>query len=415
MMKTVAIIGSGPAGIVALKTTKEYGYDVTCFEMESTFGGTWNINERKKNIGYETLENKVNGITSGYCSLTMNTSAAVSEFSDFPVDEFMTFLFHDEYLEYLSKYLEHFNLTCDIKYNTTVNHLEKKGTEWQVNYTVVENGKKQHLAGTFDFVIIATGPLRYPNFPKITGLESFSGLVVHSGQVRNEAILFKDKIILVLGIGNSSFELSCGALMNGAKKVYMAVTETERRNQFMGSHYFPDPRQNGRGLPHDAYMQNWYTRDRGEDVIQEFLSLWTKPIKACTSPDHVFQVPKDGIVVSKADLIDDMTTKGIFEKVCKVYNITENRIQLDDRKVLHNVDIILCGTGFDSGYPMLNDIWSVEEQQKVELHHHMVSPDEKMDGLVFFNTANSISASLMPVAEMQVRHFHFKAYFFNNQ
>ena len=405
MMKRVVIIGSGPAGIVALKTTKEYGYDVTCFEMESSFGGTWDNSERKMGMGYETLENKVHGITSGYSSLMMNTSSAASEFSDFPVDESMTFLPQSEYLAYLRKYLEHFDLTKDIKYNTTVNSLEKNGTDWQVNYTVVENGTKQHLAGTFNFVIIATGPLRYPTFPKITGLELFSGLVIHTGQVRNEAILFKNKVILVLGIGNSSFELTCGALMNGAKKVYMSVTETERRNQFMGNHFLPDPRQNGHPLPYDAYALNWYARDRGEDALQEFLRLWTKPVKASTSPDHVFQVPKDGLVASKADVIDDMTTKGKFEKVCNVYKITENQIELEDKKVLCNVDIILCGTGFTTRYPMLNDIWSVEEQQKVELHHHMVSPDQNLDGLIFVNTANSISASVMPVAEMQVRSF----------
>jgi dimethylaniline monooxygenase (N-oxide forming) len=42
---TVAVIGLGPAGLVALKNLKEEGFDVTGFDRNNYIGGIWKYSE----------------------------------------------------------------------------------------------------------------------------------------------------------------------------------------------------------------------------------------------------------------------------------------------------------------------------------------------------------------------------------
>jgi dimethylaniline monooxygenase (N-oxide forming) len=42
---TVAVIGLGASGLVALKNLKEQGFDVTGFERNSYIGGLWKYSE----------------------------------------------------------------------------------------------------------------------------------------------------------------------------------------------------------------------------------------------------------------------------------------------------------------------------------------------------------------------------------
>ena len=44
-MATVAVIGLGPAGLVALKNLKEEGFDVTGFDRNGYIGGIWKYTE----------------------------------------------------------------------------------------------------------------------------------------------------------------------------------------------------------------------------------------------------------------------------------------------------------------------------------------------------------------------------------
>ena len=42
-MQTAAIIGAGPAGLVAAKVLLVDGFDVTVFEKNTTLGGIWSF------------------------------------------------------------------------------------------------------------------------------------------------------------------------------------------------------------------------------------------------------------------------------------------------------------------------------------------------------------------------------------
>ncbi len=42
-MRTVAIVGAGPAGLVAAKVLLVDGFDVTVFEKNASLGGIWSL------------------------------------------------------------------------------------------------------------------------------------------------------------------------------------------------------------------------------------------------------------------------------------------------------------------------------------------------------------------------------------
>jgi dimethylaniline monooxygenase (N-oxide forming) len=45
MSLTVAVIGLGPAGLIALKNLKEEGFDATGFDRNGYIGGVWKFTE----------------------------------------------------------------------------------------------------------------------------------------------------------------------------------------------------------------------------------------------------------------------------------------------------------------------------------------------------------------------------------
>jgi dimethylaniline monooxygenase (N-oxide forming) len=45
MSLTVAVIGLGPAGLIALKNLKEEGFDATGFDRNGYIGGIWKFTE----------------------------------------------------------------------------------------------------------------------------------------------------------------------------------------------------------------------------------------------------------------------------------------------------------------------------------------------------------------------------------
>ena len=59
-----------------------------------------------------------------------------------------------------------------------------------------------------DFVMVCNGHLHEPNMPKLKGLKTFKGRVLHTHDYKDFRG-FEGKRILVLGIGNSGADVAC--------------------------------------------------------------------------------------------------------------------------------------------------------------------------------------------------------------
>lgn len=104
-LKRVAVIGAGPAGLAAIKSLKEEGFEPVCYERNDATGGLWRYHD-----------DDIEGVASVMKTTVINTSKEMSAFSDFPPPkEFPNFMHHSMMHRYFMSYAEHFDLLRHIR------------------------------------------------------------------------------------------------------------------------------------------------------------------------------------------------------------------------------------------------------------------------------------------------------------
>ena len=96
----------------------------------------------------------------------------------------------------------------------------------------------------FDFVIVATGFISEPVFPKINGIENFKKNIIHSIYYKSNED-YKDKDVAVIGMSFSGTEIACD-LSKSAKSVLHII----RRPYWVLPKFIFDPEKN-RTVPWD--------------------------------------------------------------------------------------------------------------------------------------------------------------------
>ncbi|KAK7114066.1 hypothetical protein V1264_000192 [Littorina saxatilis] len=151
-------------------------------------------------------------------------------FPDFPFDKQLpSFIKHQDVLQYLEKYATHFNLLQHIKFETQVIkvqpiHCPKEQSptgqdqKWEVTSAPVLDSKKS-VTEEYDAVIVCNGHYAVPLIPKVPGLETFSGEIIHSHTYRAPED-FKNQTVLCLGAAASGQDISID-LSSEAKMVYL--------------------------------------------------------------------------------------------------------------------------------------------------------------------------------------------------
>ncbi|WP_378174466.1 flavin-containing monooxygenase [Aquimarina sp. SS2-1] len=171
------IIGSGPAGLAV--------------------AGRF----RKKNIPFELVE-KTDKIAwswhNHYDRLLLHTVKELSHLPhlEFP-EEFPRYVPKAKLAEYYENYAKHFDINP--QFNVEVKSIKREYGHWVVS-TNKENYKSEN-------VIVATGVNRVPFSPVWKDQENFQGKIIHSRQYKN-VIPFKDKKVLIVGMGNTGAELA---------------------------------------------------------------------------------------------------------------------------------------------------------------------------------------------------------------
>src|SRR5689334_4378202 len=98
------IIGAGSSGIAAAKELHQRGIPFDCFELGDRVGGNW-------------VFRNVNGVSSSYKSLHINTSRERMEYSDYPMPKsYPDFPRHDHIARYFDDYVDHFGFRDDIHF-----------------------------------------------------------------------------------------------------------------------------------------------------------------------------------------------------------------------------------------------------------------------------------------------------------
>jgi len=187
----LAIIGAGLSGLVAAKHALSQDYDnIVILEKKSTLGGIWSPE------GY------------AWPGLSCN----ISKFSMiFPYFQFFEtddlYPKTDVVFDYLDEIAEAFNIKKHIKFETNVDFvIQNPDLSFKIHWTD-KNGKHEQ---NFDRVIVAGGKMNkmdYGNFEKYRNKQNGCLLeIMHTGEYKSSDT-FKNKRVMVLGVGHSSTQL----------------------------------------------------------------------------------------------------------------------------------------------------------------------------------------------------------------
>lgn len=196
--RAIAVIGAGPSGLVTAKEAIQEGHRVTCFEKTGNLGGVFHFSPDPEKVGV-------------WESCRLSSSILVTSFSDyFPGWETSTpyehrHMLHHEYLDYLRRYAEHFQVLPTLKSNCEVLGISPgTNTAWRV--TVRDRRHSREETHEFDSVAICSGVHRVPHIPSLPGLASFQGQILHSAHYKNPSSICGRSAVFI-GAGESGGEI----------------------------------------------------------------------------------------------------------------------------------------------------------------------------------------------------------------
>ncbi|XP_074078095.1 flavin-containing monooxygenase 1-like [Macrotis lagotis] len=372
MVRRVAIIGGGVSGLASTKCCLDEGLEPTCFERSGDIGGLWQFTEYVEE-----------GRPSLYKSVVTNSSKEMSCFSDFPFPEdFPNFVPHHQFLEYLKMYANKFNLLKCIKLKTIVTNVKKcpdfpTSGQWEV--TTEHEGKQE--SNIFDAVLVCTGYLTNPFLPldSFPGIKTFKGQYFHSREYKYPD-LFKDKRVLVVGMGNSGTDIAVEA-SHVAQKVFLSTTG----GAWLINRVFDN------GYPWDMVFTT-----RFQNALRNFLPTpvvnWLISKKASSWFDHANYglIPEDRSFLREPILNDELPGRIITGKVLvkpSVERVKENSVVFKNTPKEEPIDIIVFATGYTFAFPFLDEsILKVENSQaslyKYIFPAHLEKPTLAVIGLI---------------------------------
>ncbi|XP_035217729.1 flavin-containing monooxygenase 5-like [Stegodyphus dumicola] len=387
--KLVAVIGAGASGLTTIKSLKEEGFYVVCYEKTDNLGGLWKYREEE-----------IEGVGSVMNCTVSNISKELMAFSDFPPpNSFPNFMSHKYVLKYLDKYAEAFDLLRHIKYRHEVIRVlptadNYRTGRWEV--TIKDYAKNRLLVEVFDGVAVCVGRYGFPRIPNFNSLETFKGKILHTHNIKN-AEPFKDQRVLVVGAGNSGADAAV-YLSTVAEQVYLSSRQGTWVVQRPGSKGLPADLSFNRRIVSTAFQKLprklvfWFL----EKQVNKRFNHNTYHLK----PPHRFLTKRPTIndhLASKI-LSGDIILKGAIKY------FTEKGVVFRGDNEIVNVDIVIMATGYQLKVPFLNDIIFQVIGDHVPLYKHVFPPHLSVPSMAIIGMTQ-VFGGVFPVCEMQARWF----------
>lgn len=315
-----------------LKTLREDGFRVTCYEQRKQVGGLWAYTDDPT-------------MTSALPSTRALISKYTCGMTDFPMPEnYPSHLSTAEFQEYIESYAKHFDLLKDVHFGASVQRATRDGDDTKWDLHVVVSGEQQ--MHQFDKVVFCHGYQTRPVMPAFEGKELFEGQLMHAQQFRTTKGL-EGKNVVVVGMSSSASDI-INNILPVASKVYMS----HRR----GGYVFPTWRK---GVPGDL-MVTWRRRQIGA-FMQHFLP---RTYKWCTDTalqllmrthwgklDPEWRIlPSPSITLSLPGASNSLIPLLREGKITSVHGIKSftgpHSMELNDGTLLENIDAVICATGY---------------------------------------------------------------------
>ena len=351
---SVLVIGAGMSGILAAIKLKEAGFSYTVVEKNAEVGGTW-------------FENT-------YPGCRVDSANHVYSYSFAPQDWPQYFSPQQVLLDYFKSVTEEYGIRDDIRFNTQVKRavFNENSSLWEVTLEA-EDGEHEVLE--VNALISAVGQLNRPMTPDIQGIDTFKGVLFHSGHWEHEHDL-AGKRIAVIGTGPSAFQFVPRISIEAAEvKVFQRTPpwvfprEDYHADIPAGKHWLLN------NLPFYAHWYRfflfWYSAEGMMKAAQRDLS-WNEPGSVSAENKEMREMLDEYIhemLGDDADLLAKSTPNyppaakrmvldnGTWYRALKQENvnvITDPVIGVTEEGLktkagsLHEVDVVIIATGFHS-------------------------------------------------------------------
>jgi dimethylaniline monooxygenase (N-oxide forming) len=364
----VCVIGAGSSGIAAAKALHERGFEFDCFEKSDRVGGNWVFKNR-------------NGMSSAYRSLHINTSRERMAFPDFPMPEsYPDFPHHTHIAAYFDAYVDHFGFRDRITFETGVERAAPVACGWEVK---LDDGRTLR----YDALMVANGhhwDARWPE-PAFPGSDAFKSIQLHAHDYTGEdPNFFRDKRVVILGMGNSAMDIAVEASFSAAA-TYLAA----RRGAWVIPKYVF-----GRPLDQISTQAGVPFRIR-QRFMQTVLKVAVGPMEryGLPKPDHR---PLEAHPTVSDDLLSRVAHGEIRPKP-NIARLTERTVVFADGSEVE-ADIVIYCTGYRVTFPFFDpDVISAPDND-LPLFRRVFHPDRP--GVYFIGLLQPLGA-IMPLAAAQ--------------
>jgi putative flavoprotein involved in K+ transport len=350
------VLGSGPGGLGAAALIQALGLRTVVLERGSGVAAKWR---------------------STYDSLRINTSAWFSYLPGMRLVGAGQWPTRDELVHYYDRYADRFKL--DVRVNTEATRVDRSNGSWHV---VCDEG-----VYTAPYVIVATGKDRIPVVPNWPGMDSYQGQVVHSSEYRN-ADPFRKQRVLVVGTGNSGFDIAIDLIANGAAEVQLSLRTPPHI-----------VRRSIAGIPNDvlAVLSRRVPDpivDREAEIIRR-VSFGDLAAYGIGRPPLGIKshLRKTGMIptIDPGHFAEAVRSRSL-RVVASVEAFENDQVHLADGSSVRP-DAVIAATGYDPGLVQLVGHLGVLTDERTPLYHgprtHPVAPD-----LHFIGFTNPISGNL---------------------
>jgi cation diffusion facilitator CzcD-associated flavoprotein CzcO len=342
--EAVCVIGAGASGLAAVKNLREHGFEVDCYERETSVGGAWNWRHDRSPV---------------YASTHLISSRPLTQFPDFPMpDDWPDYPHHTQVLAYLERYADHFDLRRHIWFGTEVLRVEPApGAHWDVTThgTGGVNARTQRYAA----VVIANGHNWSPKLPAYPGADTFRGRLLHASAFK-EAAELRGRKVLVIGGGNTGCDIAVEAAQHAA-----VCWHSTRRGYWYAPKYLL-------GRPADqvnAAMQAWHLPLRLRQKIYQVgqrLVLGDPTRFGLPKPDHR---PFESHPIVNSQLVYYLA-HGRITAVPDVTRLDGAAVELADGRRLEP-DVVIAATGYLPRFEFIDPkLLGVDEHGRPDLHLH---------------------------------------------
>jgi dimethylaniline monooxygenase (N-oxide forming) len=371
-LPTACVIGAGSSGIAAVKTLAARGFDVTAYEKSDRVGGNW-------------VWGNTNGMSSAYRSLHINTSRERMEYTDFPMPKsYPDFPHHTHIAEYFDAYTEHFGVKDRVVFGTGVERAERREDgAWEVT---LDTGETK----SFDALVVANGHHWNPRWPEpgYPGQDTFTGEQIHAHHY-DTAEPYKDKRVLVVGIGNSAMDIA-------AESSYLAsrTVLSSRRGAYVLPKYLFGRPLDQIGVNEMTGRVPWAFR---RTILEAFYRIGVGKVEdyGLPKPDHKLGSAHPTI---SADFLNRIAHGSLAWRP-NIARIDGATVHFEDGTA-EAFDVIVWCTGYKVTFPFFDEDFIAAPDNDLPLYRRVFHPD--VDNVFFIGLLQPLGA-IMPLAEAQGR------------